>query len=147
VIIDSETYKPLEFAKIVNGELLSHILVLCLGEEIDRVVIEMISSYGMPVGKEVFETVFWIGRYYELADLHLDNVDRVYRKDVKMHLCNSTRAKDGNISQALRDRFAYNVPNRGKGYKKSPAFFYGFRDDIWQAYALGVCYLDQELNN
>jgi hypothetical protein len=73
----------------------------------------------------------------------------IYRKDVKMNLCGQTRAKDSNIIQALVDRFAYNVPNRGKGYKKSPAFFYGFKSDIWQAFAVGVTYLDgvEQLTN
>jgi hypothetical protein len=142
VIMDSETYKPLEFDKVDNEDLLSIILDLCLEDKIGKSVIEMVSSYGMPVGKEIFETVFWIGRFYELLDFRIESVDRMYRKDVKMNLCNTTRAKDSNIIQALVDRFAYNVPNRGKGYKKSPAFFYGFKADIWQAYALGVSYLD-----
>jgi hypothetical protein len=145
VIMDRETYKPLEFGKIDNEQLMLNIQDWNNSNHIDKSCIEMISSYGMAVGKEIFETVFWIGRFYE--ELNNDNEPtRIYRKDVKMNLCNTTRAKDGNVMQALIDRFAYNVPNRGKGYKKSPAWFYGFKADIWQAYALGVSYLDSVEN-
>ena len=138
VIMDSETYKPLEFGKIENIKILD----IIINNDFSEVVIEMISSYGMAVGKEIFETVFWIGRFYEYARQTSVEPQRMLRKDVKMNLCNSTRAKDSNIIQALVDKFAYNVPNRGKGYKKSPAWFYGFKADIWQAYALGVTYID-----
>ncbi|NLH02513.1 MAG: hypothetical protein GX488_11695, partial [Clostridiales bacterium] len=63
-IIDAETLKPLEFAKVPNDELYKLIRERRFDEN-DRAVIEMVESYGMAVGKEVFETVFWIGRYYE----------------------------------------------------------------------------------
>lgn len=138
VIMDDD-YKPLESGKIPNNELLT----IVESTDAKRVVIEMVASYGMAVGKEVFETCVWIGRFYEVArSSECAYIERIYRKDVKMNLCGQTRAKDGNVIQALIDRFAYGVPNKGKGSKKEPGWFYGFAADIWQAYALGVTYLD-----
>jgi hypothetical protein len=145
VIMDSETYKPLHIGKVDNDKLLDMMFLefLFVGEKtVDKVVIEMVASYGMAVGQTVFETCVWIGRFKQLAITQRIKVEFVYRKEVKMNLCGQMKAKDSNIIQALVDRFAYNVPNRGKGYKKSPAFFYGFKADIWQAFALGVSYLD-----
>ena len=142
VIMDSETYKPLDFGKCDNDTLMEIIIDTVIQKEDMHVVIEMVASYGMAVGQTVFETVFWIGRFYEIANTY-QKTSRIYRKDVKMNLCGQTRAKDGNIIQALADRFAYNVRNKGKGIKSAQGFFYGFRDDIWQAFAVGVTYLDQ----
>jgi hypothetical protein len=98
----------------------------------DVLACEMVASYGMAVGREVFETVFWIGRFIEAADQAGERHRLVYRKDVKLHLCNSPRAKDGNIRQALIDRF-------GKvGTKKTPGPLFGCRSHIWAALAVGV---------
>ena len=103
-------------------------------------VIEQVRSYGMPVGADVFDTVHWSGRFHQAwsGDVHL-----MPRKDVKMHLCQSPRAKDSNVIQALVDRFAYGQKNKGKGTKKEPGFFFGFKTDIWQAFALAVTWWDQ----
>ena len=103
---------------------------------LDRIVCEMVESYGMPVGREIFETVLWTGRFVEAA-LPVD-VELVGRRHVKLHLCQSSRAKDSNIIQALVDRFAPGEPNRGKGTKAAPGWFRGFAGGMWQAYALGV---------
>ena len=129
-LIEKETYKPIGFGKINNHELLREIDF----EYYDELVIEMIASYGMAVGKEVFDTCVWIGRFIE-ADKGEPNF--IYRKDVKMNLCNSMRAKDSNIRQALIDRFGV------VGTKNNKGWFYGFKADIWSAYAVGVTYLDK----
>ena len=95
----------------------------------------MIASYGMAVGATVFETVFWIGQFYAAAQQY-NNRSRIKRMDVKMNLCHTSRAKDGNIRQALIDRFGI------VGTKKAPGWFYGFKADMWAAYAVGVTYAD-----
>jgi hypothetical protein len=135
VIMDND-YKPLEIGKVEN-DMLSQILSKNR-DYVDEVVIEMIASYGMSVGKTVFDTCVWIGRFTEIAGA--EKTKYVYRKDVKMNLCNSMRAKDTNIRQALIDRFGV------VGVKKDKGFFYGFKADIWAAYAVGVTYLDTKEN-
>lgn len=136
-LIDDE-YKPVQFGMVDNLGLLT----VMRKSDADYLAIEMVASYGMAVGREVFETVFWIGRFYEFAltdELMLmreKDVVRIYRKDEKMNLCGQMKAKDSNIRQALIDRFG------DVGTKKNPGWFYGFKKDIWAAYAVGVTFLD-----
>lgn len=95
----------------------------------NTLAVEMIASYGMPVGREVFETCVFIGR---LVELWGDTVKLVYRKDVKMHLCGSTRAKDSNIRQALIDLIG------PQGTKKEPGPTYGVKSHAWAALGVAV---------
>jgi len=141
VVIDTDSREPEHFGKTPNSELRKLILTGHDDVEADHVVIEMIKSYGMPVGADVFETCVWIGRFCEAVRGNwypFSEPDLVYRADVKLHHCHSAKAKDSNITQALVDRFASGVPNHGKGSKANPGWFYGFKADIWQAYALAV---------
>lgn len=102
-----------------------------------RVVCERIESYGMAVGREVFETCFWTGRFWEVVNRNLQPFCLIPRREVKLHLCGQARAKDSNIRQALVDRFG------GKGTKKSPGLTYGLKADTWQAFALAVTCFDR----
>ncbi len=130
--------------KVDNEEIL-YIIEFFAWQDGKYIAIEMIASYGMAVGQSVFETCVWIGRFIQAAKKWDINPQYIYRKDEKMNLCNSMKAKDSNIVQALIDRFAPNTPNKGKGTKKEPGWFYGFKKDIWQAYAVGVTYYDMYL--
>lgn len=134
-IIDAHTHKPMHIEKTANTELVKRIP----GLGCEHVVIEMIASYGMAVGVEVFETCVWIGRYFQAFEDSRGLTPRlIKRQPVKLHHCHTTKAKDANIAQALVDRFAPGTPNHGKGSKTAPGWFYGFKSDIWQAYALAV---------
>ena len=115
-------------------------LILRSPERKLQIVIEDIENHGMPVGRTTFDTLKWIGRLMErFKDL---DVAFIYRSQEKMTICHHPRANDATIKQALIDRFAPNTPNYGKGSKKNPGWFYGFRADIWQAYAVAVTYHD-----
>ena len=97
--------------------------------------IEMIASYGMSVGKEVFETCVWIGRFMERSQL---TTIRVFRKDIKLRLCGTTKAKDTNIRQALIDK--YGAP----GTKKNKGPTFGVTSHLWAALAVADYLIDQQ---
>lgn len=146
VVLLDDNLKPVEYGKWNNENVRQELRrnIKKYGYTL-HIAIEMIASYGMAVGQYVFETCIWIGRFKEMAEQYNMNVTYIYRKDEKMNLCHSMKAKDSNIVQALIDRFAPNTPNKGKGSKKEPGWFYGFKKDIWQAYAVGVTYYDMYL--
>jgi hypothetical protein len=112
-----------------SGDLPNHALALSLESAGDDVTVacEWIESFGMAVGREVFETVFAIGTFSEHAALRL-----VPRRDVKLHICRSPRAKDGNIRQALIDRLG------AVGTKKNPGPLFGIAGHRWAALAVAV---------
>jgi hypothetical protein len=138
-VILNKDLRPVGFGKKDNHDLLMDIQVISeFQEDKHHFVIEMVASYGMPVGGEVFETVFWIGRFWEAAYGCKDRT-KVYRKDEKINLCNSMKAKDSNIRQALIDRFGL------VGTKANKGWFYGVSKDVWSAVAVGVTYHDMYL--
>ena len=103
----------------------------------DHIAIEMIASYGMAVGREVFETCVWIGRFVQAWHQDNDGEPRlIYRKDVKLHLCGSPRAKDANIRQALIDRWGGKA--EAVGTVKKPGPLYGVKSHAWAALAVAV---------
>jgi len=115
--------------------------------------IEMVANYGMAVGRTTFETCVWIGRFIQWWSTSLkaeedsvfmvpEKVDYervfVYRREVKLHLCNSVRAKDTNVRQAILD--LYPATGGGKtpqiGTKAAQGPLYGVKSHMWAA--LGV---------
>lgn len=132
-LMDTSSYAPV-LADIVPNE--SMPWGELMARPVKAVVIEMIASYGMPVGREVFDTCIWIGRFSLLAEQAGLPVHYLPRIKVKQNICHDSRAKDGNIRQALIDRFGV------VGTKKNPGWFYGFKADMWAAYAVGTTFID-----
>lgn len=120
--------------------LLTHVFTNCVIETDPAPVIvcESVESYGMAVGKTVFETCRWEGRFHQKAvDLTLP-FHRLYRRQVKMHLCGNNRAKDTNIRQALVDKLG------DKGTAKEPGPTRGVSGHIWAALAVAVTFIETQ---
>ena len=98
-------------------------------EDADLMAVEMIASYGMAVGQDVFETCVWIGRFIQAAPIPHKLITR---QKVKLHVCKSPKAKDANIRQALIDKIG------PAGTKKSPGPTYGVKSHAWAALAVAV---------
>jgi hypothetical protein len=131
------------FVQFHNGKIVDHghlpnteIRQVLIGREYTRCAIEMIASYGMAVGASTFETCVWIGRFIEVSRV---DVELIFRKDIKLFLCGTMRAKDGNVRQALVDLLG------DQGTKKNKGHTYGISSHKWAALAVAV-YAANQLN-
>ncbi len=140
-IVSDDAGAIVEFAKEPNATLLARLRVA--QQDVNHLACEMIASYGMAVGKEVFETCVWIGRFIEAWGNQPGGGQHtlVYRREVKLHLCGSMKAKDSNIRQALIDR--YGEP----GTKANQGATYGISKDVWSALAVATTFHDKHNAN
>lgn len=133
----------IDFGKVSNDDLLN----LVKTADYTEMAYEQFQCYGMAVGKSTIESITWNGRFIQsVLDRHKPVIP-VYRKDEKMTLCHTTKAKDANIRQVLIDRYAKFDYKNGKGTKKNPDVFYGVAKDAWQAIAVGVTYCEMAENH
>lgn len=140
--IDPGTYQSAVAVLDVNGKLSWAAIYdnqdllnkLKLEEDLQcDVAIEMIQSYGMPVGREIFETCVWIGRFSQvLYDKGLD--PQFYsRTKVKSYVTGSAKAKDKDVRQAMILRYG--------GTKKGEPLA-GVTKDMWAALAVATYHKD-----
>jgi hypothetical protein len=136
VLYDVEEARPVLWEKMPNEDMRCVVGRYRDDLRVEVLAIEMVASYGMPVGREVFDTCVWIGRFAERWGTEGD-VRMVYRSDVKLHLTNSRRSKDPNVRQALLDKFG---PGKelAVGKKASPGPLYGLTGDCWSALGVAV---------
>ena len=107
----------------------------------ETVVIEWTAPRGMPASAELFETMWWAGRFAEAA--RPVPVERLHRAMVKRWVCGTTAAKDSNVRAALIDRFGGpGGKETAIGRKAAPGPLYGVRADVWQALAVAVAWAD-----
>lgn len=108
-----------------------------------QLAIEAIASYGMAVGASVFETCYKIGQIIQ-AFGGADQTDcyKIYRKSVKLAICQTVKAKDNNIRQAILDMYPATgggkVPQ--KGTMKQPGPLYGISSHTWSALAVAITF-------
>ena len=114
---------------------------------LDGVACEWIESFMMRVGSDVFETVYWTGRFHE-AWGNSETFHRVTRKEVKLHLLGTVKGNDADVRAALIERFG---PGRklAIGNKKAPGPLYRVKSHAWSALAVAVTYCDtkQQVSN
>ena len=116
-------------------------------EGVGEVVIEYPQPRGQPMYTQLVDAIFWIGRFAQALGGQVALMDR---KDVKMHLCFTPRAKDSNVRAALMSYFALDerfLPGDGKtpviGNKRKRGPLYGVRKDIWAALAVAITHMDK----
>ncbi len=138
--------KEIDHLGIYNNE---DIAAIITSYHAEHMAIEMVACYGMAVGESTFETCLWIGRFIERwSRSHSEReYTKIYRKEVKMHLCNSMRAKDGNVRQAIIDR--YPATGGGKtpqiGIKSKQGPLYGVSTHVWPALGVAITYSETKL--
>jgi len=105
----------------------------------DHLAIEMAESFGAKVWSQVFTTVLWTGRFVQAWSPRPHTL--VTRREVKLELAGSPRAKDGQIRNVLIDRWG--GKERAIGTRKQPGPLYGITADRWQALAIGVTWSER----
>ena len=137
VLYDTLTMAIYDFGIVDNHRLLRPIQ----GKGMDRLVIEMIKSYGNIMGDSTINTCVWIGRFIQAWPSGVP-IDLVPRKTIVTTLCGHSRAKDSNVRAALIERFqgAYDGFNGVSviGTKLHPGPLYGIKKDLWSALAIAV---------
>ena len=127
----------LKGARVVDAAMFTNTdLVRELGCEFSApeavLVIEEVESFGMPVGREVFQTVFWAGRFAEAWSPRPFVL--LPRRTVKLTLCGTSRAKDPHIRQRLIDLYG------GPACARKGGALAGIKSHLWSALALAVAY-------
>lgn len=105
---------------------------------VNTVAVEHLQCFGMSVGKEVFETAYFIGELRARVKAFGQVFIPVFRKEIKLHFCESMRATDSNIRTALIDRFG------PPGTKRQPGPTFGLKKDMWSAFAIAVYAWDKQ---
>ena len=130
----------LDRGKLENERLLAHIYEDDWGGATD-LAIEMAQSFGAKVWDQVFVTTMWVGRFVEAWSAGRGLPHRlVYRRDVKLHVTGSPRAKDPQVRACLLERWG--GKEKAVGTKAQPGPLWGVKADSWAALAIAVTFAE-----
>ncbi len=130
VRFDIAERRVIEKYKIDNFAMLG--LLRSRKADAQHLAIEMAESFGAKVWGQVFTTVLWTGRFIEAWQ---GEHTLVTRREVKMTIANSGRAKDPQIRNALIEMWG--GKDRAIGTKADPGPLFGLTADCWAALAIG----------
>lgn len=144
VLMDPDTWVISAHAILPNPELLLMIQGGAYGAS--HLVIEEVRSYGNIVGRTIFQTVFWSGRFAQAFEsMGVGRWSMMQRQLVYRSLLARPTGTDAMVSCAVRDLYAERFAGRlgggkvpVKGKKASPGPLYGVKADEWQALALAL---------
>lgn len=124
-----------EKGKLDNEEICDILSENCM--KADGLVIEMPQPYQF-TPKTVLQTCVWLGRFLQAF---YGPSWTITRQHVRMYMCGTARSDDAMVRKEIIHR--YGPP----GTKAEPNIFYNdatvkMNNDIWQAYALGITFLD-----
>ena len=115
---------PIDKGIISNEEMIDLIDSIPALRGFDLLAIEMVQSYGHSVGRSIFETILWIGRFQERSLIKT----KLYTRTTIKGALGGCRT-DADVRQAIRQRYG----ESRKGEKLE-----GVRRDIWSALALAI---------
>lgn len=136
-ILDSLFLKNIEVIDMIRGGGIRDVTI----DADDRLVIEKIESFGQAFGVETIGTIYWSGRFHQAwVEAYGEGVRLVTRKEVKVHICGHTRARDTDIRTTLFDRFGGKA--KAKGTKKQPGPMHFITGHGYSALALGFTWIE-----
>ena len=141
LVYNAETGGVRSFAKVPNADLLNALRV-GVSSDVAAVVIEWVKPRGMLASEQLFETLWWAGRFGEAASRWIP-VERLERAEVKRHLLGAPKGTDAQVRAALIDRFGgIGGKEAAIGRKATPGPLYGIATDVWAALAVAVSWTD-----
>ncbi len=126
-----ENYNILDKGIVPNADMLN--IINIWKDKRPFIAIEFLQCYGMAVGKEVFTTCFWSGRFAERAEQFCLDFNLYARPTIKSFITGSARANDSLVRQSLLLRYG--------GTKKGEPL-HGVKRDIWSALAVSTYVAD-----
>jgi len=114
VIYDAQAHDVIDHDYADNDQVVADVATIADVGRADHLAIEMVTSYGMSVKDDVFESAVMVGRCIEVWSSHPDHYTRVYRRKpnheadvpgVVQNLNRSAAGNDTTVRAALIDRF------------------------------------------
>ncbi len=142
VIIDVKDPQFMQMDNINNYDLANYLPFLVVNNAPVKFAIEIIESFGMPIGKSTMDTIEWIGKFTYIIENIIgkqQNIEchRIGRREVKLILCGVITAKSKHINESLRNRYGYYGSGvTGKGTKADPGPLYSISEHTWPALAV-----------